>query len=76
MKSLFNEGWKFWEAEYGTGYETAMEHLADFKDVEIPHDYLIHDTGNLYKDSTGWYIKDFELTDDDAGKRFSLIFDI
>ncbi len=75
MKSLFNEGWKFWEAEYGTEFETAMEHLADFKDVEIPHDYLIHDTGNLYKDSTGWYIKDFELTDDDAGKRFLLIFD-
>ena len=75
MKSLFNEGWKFWEAEYGTEFETAMEHLADFKDVEIPHDYLIHDTSNLYKDSTGWYIKEFELSDKDAGRRISLIFD-
>ena len=75
MKSLFTEGWKFWEAEYGTEYEEAMEHLSDFESVEIPHDYLIHDTANLYKDSTGWYIKDFELWDEDAGKRFVLIFD-
>ncbi|MCR5557372.1 MAG: DUF4982 domain-containing protein [Butyrivibrio sp.] len=52
-----------------------MERLNEFEAVEIPHDYLIHDTGNLYKDSTGWYVKDFELPDEDMGKRFVLIFD-
>ncbi len=75
MKSFFTQGWKFWEAEYGTDYKAAMEHLGDFTDVEIPHDYLIHDTANLYKDSTGWYIKDFELTEDDEDKKIFLIFD-
>ena len=75
MKSLFTEGWKFWEAEYGTDFFTAMEHLGSFVDVEIPHDYLIHDTANLYKDSTGWYIKDFELTEEDEDKKIFLIFD-
>lgn len=75
MKSLFTEGWKFWETEYGTEYETAMEHLDDFTDVEIPHDYLIHDTANLYKDSTGWYIKDFELSKEDVSGKIALVFD-
>ena len=75
MKRLFTEGWKFLETEYGTEYEDAMAHISDFESVEIPHDYLIHDTANLYKDSTGWYIKDFELLDEDVGKRFVLIFD-
>ncbi len=75
MKDFFTKGWKFLETEYGTEYETAMEHLSEFESVDIPHDYLIHDTANLYKDSTGWYIKDFELSDEDAGKRFVLIFD-
>ena len=75
MKSLFTEGWKFWEAEYGTDFFTAMEHLGCFVDVEIPHDYLIHDTANLYKDSTGWYIKDFELAEEDEDRKIFLIFD-
>ncbi len=75
MKSLFTNGWKFWEAEYGTDYQAAMEHHEDFVDIEIPHDYLIHDTANLYKDSTGWYIKDFELTEEDEDKKIFLIFD-
>ncbi|SFC21792.1 DUF4982 domain-containing protein [Butyrivibrio sp. YAB3001] len=75
MKKLFTEGWKFWEAEFGTSYETAMEHLPEFKQVDIPHDYLIHDTANLYKDSTGWYVKDFSLSSDDIKKKIYLIFD-
>ena len=75
MKKLFVDGWKFWEAEYGTSVECARDHLSDFKNVTIPHDYMITDTGNLYRDSTGWYYKNFECTADDKDKVIRLIFD-
>ena len=75
MKKLFVDGWKFWESEFGTEYETAVRHLNDFVPVEIPHDYLISDTRGLYRDSTGWYTRDFECQAKDLSKKLFLIFD-
>ena len=39
--------------------------------IEIPHDYLIYDTKNLYQDSVGYYKKDFDISLD-CEKRQSL----
>ncbi len=75
MKKLFTSGWKFWESEYGVSYEEAMNHTSEFEDVVIPHDYMITDPKNLYRDSTGWYKKSFELTEKDLSKELFLIFD-
>ena len=75
MKRLFVDGWKFWESEYGVSYEQAMNHLGDFKEVVIPHDYMITDTHNLYRDSNGWYIKNFECSSADIDREMFLIFD-
>jgi len=36
MKRLFNEGWKFWKSEYGTGYETAVKSVDKFADIPVP----------------------------------------
>jgi beta-galactosidase len=75
MKTLFTEGWKFWEAPFGTDFQEAQAHIDDFKSVRIPHDYMITDTGNLYRDSTGWYTRDFEVSSSDLEKELVLIFD-
>ena len=75
MKRLFIDGWKFWESEYGVSFEQMKDHLGDFKEVAIPHDYMITDTNNLYRDSNGWYIKSFECSQEDIGKELFLIFD-
>lgn len=75
MKTLFNEGWKFLESEYGINFEEAMSHIRDFSDVAIPHDYMISDVRNLYRDSTGWYIKNFEVSEDKLLKELFLVFD-
>lgn len=69
---LFNDNWKFRLFPVDTGYEAASR--ADFtQDVEIPHDWLIYDTENLYKSGEGWYKKTFEYKKD--GRLCSIDFD-
>ena len=73
MKRLFNEGWKFRKFEYGTEYEAAVAEAQSFCEVTVPHDWMIEDSNNLYKDNTGWYCNSFEVSD--SSKKVFLIFD-
>ena len=41
--------------------------------VDIPHDWLIYDSLNLYEDSTGWYLKRFRY--EETEKRAFLTFE-
>ncbi len=66
MKILFNDNWKF---ALSDALPTEMEN------VEIPHDWLIYDTNNLYKTSTGWYKKEFEISENDMDKIHTIVFD-
>lgn len=58
-KKLFNEGWSFLKLPVDAKYDEASQRLGEFKSIDIPHDWLIFDTHNLYEDSTGWYRKVF-----------------
>lgn len=58
MQRLFNDGWSFRK----TGTECTLEEAMDgggWERVDIPHDWLIHQTKDLYETSTGWYRKSF-----------------
>ncbi|MEJ8305400.1 glycoside hydrolase family 2 TIM barrel-domain containing protein [Saccharibacillus sacchari] len=48
---LFNDGWTFAKSPLDTQHWQSL----NFGPVEIPHDWLIADTQNLYEDSIGWY---------------------
>ena len=48
---LFNDGWTF--AKTGLDRE-GWQGLA-FEPVDLPHDWLIWDTRNLYENGIGWY---------------------
>lgn len=74
MKELFNDGWSFYRAEPGTEYEEIRRQEESFVPVELPHDWLIGDTQNLYKDGDGFYRKRFSLSREEK-KRYSLIFE-
>jgi beta-galactosidase len=52
-KVLFNKGWEFAKSELGV---TTAEGLS-FQPVDIPHDWLIYNTLELYENSIGWYRK-------------------
>ncbi len=58
-KKLFNDGWRFLKLDVDAHHEEAYSKKAEFKSVDLPHDWLIFDTNNLYEDSTGWYLKTF-----------------
>lgn len=52
-KILFNDGWEFAKSHLEVTDSSGLE----FKPVDLPHDWLIHNTQNLYEDSVGWYRK-------------------
>ncbi len=65
-KILFNRGWEFCLCEPGA-------EPGDFRPVGIPHDWLIYDSKNLYKDGDGRYRK--TVICEDADKNYSLRFE-
>ncbi|MCM1054677.1 MAG: DUF4982 domain-containing protein [Bacteroides sp.] len=62
-KILFCDNWEFSKQPLGTEYSDGF----DWKKVDIPHDYLIGNTKNLYETSTGWYRKSFDYHKREGG---------
>lgn len=58
-KKLFNDGWEFTKQAVGSTLETIKQKDISFSKIDLPHDWLIYNTLNLYEDSTGWYRKRF-----------------
>ncbi|MCI7767787.1 MAG: DUF4982 domain-containing protein [Oscillospiraceae bacterium] len=58
FETLFCNDWEFSKNPLGTEYSEALS----WKSVDIPHDWLIYDTKNLYETSTGWYRKRYTCT--------------
>ncbi len=54
-QKLFCDGWEFSKNPIGTEYSENLKWIH----VDIPHDWLIGQTKNLYETSTGWYRKVF-----------------
>lgn len=73
MRYLFNKGWKFLETDTSTEYDAAVSRREEFKSVQIPHDWLIYDSTDLYRTGRGWYIR--ELILDVKSGRYFLEFD-
>lgn len=55
MREKWNEGWEFTLSELGGPL------AEDWKPVRIPHDWLIYDTSDLYRDGYGRYRKRFDV---------------
>lgn len=71
---LFTNQWEFAKTPFGTGLEELSAYEDKFERVDLPHDWLIYDTLNLYETSTGWYRKKFTVKKD-AEKVYSIRFD-
>ncbi|HBG01219.1 MAG TPA: hypothetical protein DDW87_06570, partial [Firmicutes bacterium] len=48
---LLNDGWEFAKSALDVAEPTSL----GFAPVDLPHDWLIYDTTNLYENSIGWY---------------------
>ncbi len=74
MKQLWNDGWSFLKTENEKRYEKIVSRIHEFTKVDLPHDWLIYDTRNLYENGVGWYRKTFVYTEP-LEKRTSLFFE-
>ena len=55
---LLNDGWTFAKS----GLEVMDQAQLTFVPVDLPHDWLIYDTTNLYETSIGWYRRYLDCT--------------
>lgn len=71
-KILFNDGWEFAKSSLDTAEWCGLKFAA----VDLPHDWLIYNTLDLYENSIGWYRKSFEsYRRDREGQSLWLAFD-
>ena len=68
-RKRFNQGWSFVKTSLAVDSPAELT----FESVELPHDWLIYNTEDLYEDSIGWYKKTFEFNPQDD--RVNLQFD-
>lgn len=61
-KTLWNDNWYFARTALGVKWEDRPLWEKEMQPVDLPHDWLIYDTKNLYEDSIGWYRKRFVYT--------------
>lgn len=58
-RTLWNDNWYFARTALGVEWEDRPLWEREMQPVDLPHDWLIYDTKNLYEDSIGWYRKRF-----------------
>lgn len=74
-KRLWNDNWHFVCKDLGTSLAEMEGESAGWEEVELPHDWLIGDTRNLYRDSEGWYRKKFFVTEEELSESHEIVFD-
>ncbi len=72
-RCLWNDGWEFTEKQIGTPAEDVFAENLGWQTVDLPHDWLIYDATDLYRDGEGWYRKYFSYVPSE--ERVSLRFD-
>ena len=73
-KLLFNDNWMFTKQQIGVSVESLQLKDTIWKPVDLPHDWLIYNTKDLYETSEGWYRKSFIL-EDIGGQVFHIRFE-
>lgn len=74
MKQLFNDNWLFMKQPLKTDISVFFE-SSDWKPVDIPHDWMIYDTKNLYEQAVSCYKKTFTLAESEKDKNTFLRFE-
>ena len=69
---LWDDGWCFKKTSLGVTLDEALDEK--FNAVDIPHDWLIYDTNNLYESSIGWYKKKFSVSKEELCKKLIVRF--
>lgn len=72
----FYDNWTFLRTELNVAFSQIQERRESFLPVELPHDWLIYDAKNLYRDGCGWYRKIYVAEEaPSVGERLILRFE-
>lgn len=76
-RTLWNDNWYFAKTALDVEWEDRALWEREMQPADLPHDWLIYDTKNLYEDSIGWYRKKFvySTSGTKCGKRVILRFE-
>lgn len=77
-KKLWNDNWYFAKTTPDVTFQERKIWSENLQKVDLPHDWLIYNTLDLYENSTGWYRKEFaweQLGELAEGDRIILRFD-
>ncbi len=77
MKRRFNDNWQFCKFPLDTPLDTLLANT-NWTSVDLPHDWMIYDTMNLYEEAISCYQKTFtkdELVSSDDTKKIWLVFE-
>jgi len=61
QKILFVDRWGFSKHRIGTELENVINPTINWESVDLPHDWLIYNTNDLYETTQGWYRKTFHI---------------
>ena len=73
MEQRLNDDWLF--AKLPTGSTLNDAHAAAFRPVDLPHDWLIGQTEDLYESADAWYARKLNIRNTDDGLERILSFD-
>lgn len=73
MKQLFNDNWFFHKEPLETPVDTFFQ-TEDWQPVDIPHDWMIYDSKDLYAQAVSCYRKTFSV-EDLGTDRLSILFE-
>ncbi len=74
MKQLFNDNWNFCKLPLGTSMEDMRKQI-NWIPVDLPHDWMIYDTENLYEQAISYYKKTFTRESLPPAQKIWLIFE-
>lgn len=76
MQKLINDNWQFAKLPLGSALSDALALPADaWRDVDIPHDWLIENADDLYQSGAGWYRRALDVPADFADRTWLIRFD-
>ncbi|WP_211746233.1 glycoside hydrolase family 2 TIM barrel-domain containing protein [Paenibacillus sp. Marseille-Q4541] len=70
QKTLYNDGWEFAKSSLDVTDRAGLS----FEPVDLPHDWLIYNTLDLYENSIGWYRKKL-MYQEEENQQLLLSFD-
>lgn len=74
-RRLMNDGWSFSKHQLGATLQQVLDAKTEWHPVDLPHDWLIYNTYDLYETGEGWYRRTLSMEELKTKERYTLRFE-